>query len=114
MSQAENMIRRDELDVGSTTSGLSVQAASRSGVEASRTAQRQPARQDAPLSTLARRPIPPSRLRGWLVLSDAVALAIAMALAIAAQHWLRPVPNDVVLQQVNMAAIAIPVWLLFM
>jgi exopolysaccharide biosynthesis polyprenyl glycosylphosphotransferase len=49
-----------------------------------------------------------------LVLSDAVALAVAFALAIFVQSLVRPVPTSIVLQQVNLAAIALPFWLVAM
>jgi exopolysaccharide biosynthesis polyprenyl glycosylphosphotransferase len=48
------------------------------------------------------------------MLSDALALTVAFALAMFVQSLVRPVPTSIVLQQVNLAAIALPFWLLAM
>ncbi|HEX6657903.1 MAG TPA: sugar transferase, partial [Ilumatobacter sp.] len=61
-----------------------------------------------------RTPIPPSRLRSWLVLSDTFALVVALGTAAVAQSQLRPVPQFISTQQLELAAIALPFWLLSM
>jgi exopolysaccharide biosynthesis polyprenyl glycosylphosphotransferase len=63
---------------------------------------------------VARASLPPATLRNWLVLSDALALVIAFTVAAVLQDRFRPVPHYISAQQLRLAAIAIPFWLMAM
>jgi hypothetical protein len=69
---------------------------------------------DDPAPAPSRLPIPPARLRNWLVVSDTGALMIALLVAVFAQDRVRPVPDFISTQQLRLAAFALPLWLMSM
>src|SRR5688572_4503939 len=108
------MVGDDKLEVGPKTQTLRPDAASGDVVFASRGAQLDDVPDDRPATAPARQPIPPARLRSWLISSDAVALVLALIVATSVQAWARPIPGYIRAQQFKLAIVALPLWLVAM
>ena len=107
------MVGDDELEVGATET-LRSDPASGDVLLTSRGAQLDAAPADRPTTAPARQPIPPARLRSWLIASDAVALVLALTVATSVQAWARPIPEYIRAQQFRLAIVALPFWLVAM
>jgi exopolysaccharide biosynthesis polyprenyl glycosylphosphotransferase len=56
----------------------------------------------------------PRRLRRRLIASDVLAIVVGGAAATILQHALRPIPTDILGDEIAFAAIALPIWLVMM